>query len=671
MVPRGGYGVSGKIALVIGNGAYAHASRLENPANDARAIAATLTRIGFSGVSHGDMALAQTDANKDIVPLLDLDYAGLRRALAAFARAADDVDQAVLYYAGHGIEVLGQNYLIPVDARLEHVKDVEFETASLMQVLNAVGGEGLSGLRLIILDACRDNPFRSRLFATRDFTRGLRAIEPGRNILVAYAAKHGTVALDGTSGNSPYAKALIQHLEQPGLEIMDMFREIKDAVLETTGQRQEPYLYGSLGRRREYFVPPPAVQPEPPPKPLVVDPGTVEHTYWMEVKDSADPEDFEQFIAGFPDGKYLPLARRKIERWIEACPDQDLLRRFVASHPDSPRAALARARIAQIEVKQAEGREPTNNANDDGEDQLPPPPSRVAAEQILKELEAQLQTEPIPPVAQEILKALEEELTAPSSRFDPQDLVKALEQELESRPSVSETQNLLGRLEEQLKPEDPPSVELSLISRMILDLLLLFYSPSWKWVMLIGACSIVLSVLTWLASQAGEARQLLVGFIFALALALCLWLSGAKDLRRLLIIVAGAFVMWPVAALTAGFLAGYLDRPSLPNIGFFFGGMAGGIIGAIAVSALVQLAFGGGIRIRLVIKIGALGACAGSLLLTDVMSMSMKNPDIYKLEPWFSFAAWQLMMLMTTSSIVSRRMRSDEWRRADWPVANR
>jgi len=97
--------------------------------------------------------------------------------------------------------------------------------------------------------------------------------------------------------------------------------------------------------------------------------------------------------------------------------------------------------------------------------------------------------------------------------------------------------------------------------------------------------------------------------------------------------------------------------------------MAGGIIGAIAVSALVQLAFGGGIRIRLMVKIGALGACAGSLLLTDVMSM--KIPDINKLEPWFCFTAWQLMMLMTTSSIVSRRMRNDEWRRADWPVARR
>jgi uncharacterized caspase-like protein len=537
-----------KIALVIGNGAYAHASRLENPANDARAIAATLTRIGFSGLSN-DSTLASPGTNKVVTPLMDLDYGGLRRALAAFARAADDVDQAVLYYAGHGIEVSGQNYLIPVDARLEHVKDVEFETASMMQVLNAVGGEGASGLRLIILDACRDNPFRSRLFATRDLTRGLRAVEPGRNILVAYAAKHGTVALDGDGSNSPYAKALMQHLEQPGLEIMDLFREVKDTVLETTGHRQEPYLYGSLGRRREYFVQPLTVAPKSPPD---LEPGTiVEHTYWMDVKDTSDPEDLEQFITKFPNGNYLPLARRNIERLINSCSDKAVLLRLVADHPDSPRAALARARIMLIEAgEQADvtHAKPFPAMQDEEKEQRPPKwPERIEAEMPKEQ---------------------------PGSEARKQ------------------------------------ALELSRSSRMILDFLLLFYSPSWKLVLLIGACSVTLGVLTqqvetlsWRPLGIGQSLQLHTGFIFALALVLCLRLSGARDFKKLLTIAVGATAIWPVTTNLVSAVGRqiYLRWDVADEVFALLGGAAGGCVGAIAVSALVQFCFEGKIGIRVLI----------------------------------------------------------------------
>ncbi len=302
-------GETKRVALVIGNGLYAHASVLANPGNDARGMAAALTRIGFSGVSPDGQDFTVSFKTPGVTALANLEYNPLRRALAAFGRAAEHADQAVLYYAGHGIEVGGSNYLIPVDAKLAHAKDVEFETASLMQVLGAV--DGTHGLRLVVLDACRDNPFRARLFPSREVSRGLRAIEPAGNILVAYAAKHGTVALDGKGSNSPYATALLAHLEEPGLEIVDLFREVKDEVLEATGNRQEPYLYGSLGRRREYLVPPAPAEPLPP-EPAPFDERAVELQWWEKIKQTEDERLLAEFLQRFPEGAFAALARDRL-----------------------------------------------------------------------------------------------------------------------------------------------------------------------------------------------------------------------------------------------------------------------------------------------------------------------------------------------------------------------
>ncbi|MDN3279514.1 caspase family protein [Frankia sp. RB7] len=246
-----------RIALVIGNAAYENASLLKNPTNDAREIANALSRIGFSGVSN-DPITGLTNTNATLVPLFNLDYKNLRRALALFSRATEATDQAVIYYAGHGIEVGGRNYLIPIDAKLEHAKDVWSETVALDDVLSGV--EEGTGLRLVILDACRDNPFRSRMVSTRSVSRGLAFVEPPSNdILVAYSSKHGKVAMDATldnSPNSPYASALLNYIERPGLEIAELFREVQDYVKEITGKRQEPHTYGQLGRRKYYFVSP-------------------------------------------------------------------------------------------------------------------------------------------------------------------------------------------------------------------------------------------------------------------------------------------------------------------------------------------------------------------------------------------------------------------------------
>jgi uncharacterized caspase-like protein len=184
----------------------------------------------------------------------DLTGTALLEELRAFANEADRADWAVVYFAGHGIEFGGTNYLIPTDARLVSDRDISFESIALDQVLLAV--EGARKLRMVILDACRDNPFVqtiARANPTRSLGRGLARVEPEGATLVAYAAKAGQVALDGTGENSPFVAALIKHIETPGLEVNFLFRKVRDDVLAATERRQEPFVYGSLPAEAFYF----------------------------------------------------------------------------------------------------------------------------------------------------------------------------------------------------------------------------------------------------------------------------------------------------------------------------------------------------------------------------------------------------------------------------------
>jgi tetratricopeptide (TPR) repeat protein len=220
-----------RVALVIGNAEYRNVSKLPNPPRDADAIAASLRRVGFATVQVSS----------------DLTRNDMIAALRAFEREAEKADWAVVYYAGHGIEVGGVNYLIPVDAALKIDKDVQDEAVPLDRVLSAI--ESAKRLRLVILDACRDNPFvtsMKRSIASRSIGRGLAQIEPDGGVLVAYAAKHGQVALDGDGANSPFVDALVKRLETPGLDISLLFRQVRDDVLAATRRQQEPYVYGSL-----------------------------------------------------------------------------------------------------------------------------------------------------------------------------------------------------------------------------------------------------------------------------------------------------------------------------------------------------------------------------------------------------------------------------------------
>ena len=292
---------SSRVALVIGNAAYDHVPRLANPLNDAEDIGAALDRIGF--------AVTRID---------DADYADLRRGLRAFRRQASTAKIAVVFYAGHGIEVNKHNFLVPVDARLETDGEVEFEAVPLDLVMSAV--EGASEFRLVVLDACRENPFLKSIArekgSTRSIGRGLARAEPsGGDTLLVYSAKEGTVAMDGKGRNSPFAIALLRHLEQPGLEVIQMLREVRDDVLESTG-RQEPFWYGSLSARGAYLTRPAKAVPGQGPQ-VATSESAADVEYWKTVNAIADPVSriaaLQDYRARFPGGRYARLAAIQLD----------------------------------------------------------------------------------------------------------------------------------------------------------------------------------------------------------------------------------------------------------------------------------------------------------------------------------------------------------------------
>ncbi len=228
-----------RVALVIGNAAYQHAGVLSNPRNDAREVAGVFRRLGFD----------------EVIEHHDLNREGMVQALKTFGDRAAQSEWAVVFFAGHGMEMNGTNYLVPTDAELKRDTHANDELMSLDRVQAKV--DAASKIGLVILDACRNNPFAARMVrsagATRAIRPGLASVEPDGNVLVAYAAKHGNVAEDGAGKNSPFTEAILAHIEEPGLEINFLFRRVRDAVRAKTERRQEPFVYGSLGSEPLFF----------------------------------------------------------------------------------------------------------------------------------------------------------------------------------------------------------------------------------------------------------------------------------------------------------------------------------------------------------------------------------------------------------------------------------
>jgi len=275
-----------RVALVIGMSRYQQVPRLTNPARDADAMTTLFKKAGFDTV----------DSRRD------LGISDLRRAVREFSEVSRDADIAVVYYAGHGIEVDGTNYLVPADARLLSDFDVEDETMSLDRVLKAL--DPVKRLKLVILDACRDNPFAKtmkRSVASRSIGRGLAQIEPAMSdTLVAYAAKAGAVASDGDGDNSPFAAALVKHITEPGLDLRLAFGRVRDEVMKSTANRQEPFVYGSLGGQTMALVPQIA-------KP--VDPEVEARVDYELAAQIGTKEAWDSFLASHGTGLYANLAR--------------------------------------------------------------------------------------------------------------------------------------------------------------------------------------------------------------------------------------------------------------------------------------------------------------------------------------------------------------------------
>jgi uncharacterized caspase-like protein len=284
-----------RIALIIGNSKYQHAGVLGNPANDAAAIAALLKASGFASV----------DVRRD------LGIAEMRRALGDFSEAAQDADMALLFYAGHGIEVDGTNYLIPVDARLARDFDVEDEAISLDRALRAI--DRAKRLRFVMLDACRDNPFTKAMRRTsRSVGRGLARVDaPMTDTLVAFSTEAGTVAADGDQAISPFTSALVQHLATPGLDLRIAFGRVRDEVMKNTNNRQRPYIYGSLGGSTIAIVDAPPVVAA---APIAPDPCSAAEAHWKIVQGIGGRAAYQEHLSRFGGCSFAELAMARIAK---------------------------------------------------------------------------------------------------------------------------------------------------------------------------------------------------------------------------------------------------------------------------------------------------------------------------------------------------------------------
>lgn len=382
-----------RVALVVGNSNYSAVPQLPNPSRDANAVAKMFKEAGF----------------QTIETYLDVGNLDFKRAIRKFEDTAMDADIAVLYYAGHGIEIGGTNYLIPIDARLASDRDAPDEAIPLDRLV--LSADGAKKLRVIILDACRDNPYAGKMrresrAALRAVSSGLGKVEPSStDTLIAYAAKAGSTAEDGDRDHSPFTAALLKHLTVPGLDLRLAFGRVKDEVMKATNGRQEPFVYGSLGGGNYALVAPPA-EVKGATNAAAAD---VKADYEL-VEKIGSRKAWEVFLSTHKTGFYSDLAREQLKKFPEvaslgpaAVPptqqshgpstrelldwdkvkdsaDVNALKSFIKRHPDSTLAVNAQGKIDVLE-QAAREREAAGRA------------AREEAERVRKEAEAQKKRE--------------------------------------------------------------------------------------------------------------------------------------------------------------------------------------------------------------------------------------------------------------------------------------
>jgi uncharacterized caspase-like protein len=276
-----------RVALVIGNGAYAHAPKLMNPPNDAADIAVVLRGLDFQVVEATDVSKSAFDLK-----------------LREFARALQEAHTALFFYAGHGMQVAGKNYAVPTDARLENATDLQVETVDIDQVLSIMQASD-SRVSLVFIDACRDNPlaqnFARSLPATRSASvgRGLSPVEAGQGALIAFATAPNRIAFDGNGQrNSPFTAALLRHIRTPGLDIGLIMRRVTADVESASNGAQIPWMHASL-TTDVVLAPSSDGSPNLPPPPSPAAPPSDEIA-WSFIKDTKDADQLRRFIQKFP-----------------------------------------------------------------------------------------------------------------------------------------------------------------------------------------------------------------------------------------------------------------------------------------------------------------------------------------------------------------------------------
>ena len=335
-----------RVALIIGNSSYQEAAELQNPRNDAEEIAKLLTKFGFR-----------------VLKGIDVDQFNFRILVRAFTREIKDAKLALFYYAGHGLQVGRRNFLLPVDAVLKEEADLDFESVELGFILQQM--ERGKRTNIILMDACRDNPFAANLarnMGTRSTSigRGLAPLETGVGTFVGFATQPGNVALDGQSTNSPFTKAIIKHLAEPGLDIGVLMRRVREEVIAETKGKQVPWSNSSLvgdsvvlnRTARQIVVEPKASQTTPSASSSNSSNSSgssasssnsanssanvaLELSYWNTIKDSNNPALLESYIAQYPDGTFVGLARAMISALSNGkTPKEPPKQQLAAVNPD-------------------------------------------------------------------------------------------------------------------------------------------------------------------------------------------------------------------------------------------------------------------------------------------------------------------------------------------------
>jgi hypothetical protein len=410
-----------RVALVIGNAKYKHTPPLANPTNDAADFAAELRKLGFA-----------------VIEKVDLDKASMDRAIRDFAEKLSGAKVGLFFYAGHGLQVGGQNYLVPIDAKLASASAIDFEMVRLDLVHRTMERE--TSTNILMMDACRDNPLArnlARALGTRSTQvgRGLAVVESGEGTLISFSTQPGNVALDGTGRNSPYAGALLKHLATPGEDLPTILINVRKDVMKATGRRQVPWEHSAM-TAKFYFTPPKE------------GPQEVELAFWASVKDSTSPSVLRTYVERFPDGEFVPIARALIEHYEQRLKVEEAAREQVARRREEERKA------AEVKRLEEEGRAQESRQPDKGGPQAKLAEDKRRTEQLAHTKELRKALEEVRIAREAATKAEQERLAALKAA---QDATKAAEKAIEAKRESKDPTKLAALPKLDAAPSTDPT----------------------------------------------------------------------------------------------------------------------------------------------------------------------------------------------------------------------